>query len=45
MKVLFDGVLLFFVVMALVGYNEADNPWMPEHDSYQTIETMYWEGK
>ena len=44
MRIILDGVLLFLLTMALVGYSEADYPWMPEHDSNQTVETIYWEG-
>ena len=44
MRIILDGVLLFLLTMALMGYSEADYPWMPEHDSYQTAETIYWEG-
>ena len=45
MKIIYDVVLLFLLTMALVGYIEAQWPWMPEHDSYQTVETIYWEVK
>ena len=38
-----DGVLLFLLIMALVGYNSAQYPWMPEHVSFETVETIFWE--
>ena len=44
MKIIYDVVLLFLLTMALVGYSEADYPWMPEHESRVTAETIYWEG-
>ena len=45
MKIIYDVVFIFLLTMALVGYSEAQWPWMPEHDSYQTVETIYWEVK
>jgi len=43
MRITRDIVFLFLLTMALVGYSEAEWPWMPEHESHVTVETVYWE--
>ena len=45
MRIIFDAALLFLLTMALVGYSEAEWPWMPEHESVVSAETIYWEVK
>ena len=45
MRIILDGVLLFLLTMALVGYSEADYPWMPEHESREWVESVFWEGE
>jgi len=38
-------LIIVLITLALVGYSEADYPWMPDHDSHQTAETIFWEFK
>ena len=44
MRIILDGVFLFLLTMALVGYSEAQWPWMPEHGSVEWVESVFWEG-
>ena len=37
-------LIIVLITLALVGYSEAQWPWMPEHESRVTVETIYWEG-
>ena len=38
-------IVIILIIMAFVGYIEAEWPWMPEHGSREWVETVYWADK
>ena len=40
-----DGVLLFLLILALLGYIESHWPYMPEHGSVEWTESVFWSDK
>jgi len=36
------GIILLILILALVGFDQAERPWMPEHGSIVSVETEYW---